>query len=250
MATRPRVPADAGRDPLPADAGRDAGPAHVDLDLSGMTCASCAARIEKRLNRLDGVTATVNFATERAAVDYDRTRVAPDELVAAVEAIGYGASPPAPAGGHGAHEAGGHGDPGGHAHHHEQVDLAALRRRLVVSAVLTVPVLLMAMVPALQVRGWQWLSLALTIPVVTWGAWPFHRAAWTNLRHGAAGGAGFEVAPGQEEHRHRRGHLEVQVVARSARGGRERERHRHPELAGAAEEQRPERPAERGQNAE
>ena len=132
------------------------------------------------------MTATVNFATERAAVDYDRTRVAPDELVAAVAAIGYGASPPAPADGHGGHEAGGHEDAGGHAHHHEQVDLAALRRRLVVSAVLTVPVLLMAMVPAFQVRGWQWLSLALTIPVVTWGAWPFHRAAWTNLRHGAA----------------------------------------------------------------
>ena len=181
MAIRPRVPADLGHDDAPA---------HVDLDLTGMTCASCAARIEKRLNRLDGVTATVNFATERASVDYDRTRVAPDELVAAVEAIGYGAWPPPPAGGHGGHEAGGHevghGDAGGHAHHHEQVDLAALRRRLVVSAVLTVPVLLMAMVPALQVRGWQWLSLALTIPVVTWGAWPFHRAAWTNLRHGAA----------------------------------------------------------------
>ena len=177
MATRPR---------LPAGARRDLAPAHVDLDLTGMTCASCAARIEKRLNRLDGVTATVNFATERAAVDYDRTRVAPDELVAAVEAIGYGALSPAPADGHGAHVAGGRGDAGDHAHHHEQVDLAALRRRLVVSAVLTVPVLLMAMVPALQVRGWQWLSLALTIPVVTWGAWPFHRAAWTNLRHGAA----------------------------------------------------------------
>ena len=99
MASRPRVP---------ADAGHDTAPGHVDLDLTGMTCASCAARIEKRLNRLDGVTATVNFATERAAVDYDRTRVAPDELVAAVEAIGYGASPPAPAGGHGGHEAGGH----------------------------------------------------------------------------------------------------------------------------------------------
>ena len=90
MAIRPRSP---------ADVDHDRARAHVDLDLSGMTCASCAARIEKRLNRLDGVTATVNFATEKAAVDYDRTRVAPDELVAAVEAIGYGAMPPAPAGG-------------------------------------------------------------------------------------------------------------------------------------------------------
>src|SRR6187200_311 len=88
MAAQPRVPPD-GR--------QDAAPAHVDLDLTGMTCASCAARIEKRLNRLDGVTATVNFATERAAVDYDRTRAAPDQLVAAVRAIGYGATPPASA---------------------------------------------------------------------------------------------------------------------------------------------------------
>jgi Cu+-exporting ATPase len=175
MATRPRVP---------ADVGHEAAPAHVDLDLAGMTCVSCAARIEKRLNGLDGVTATVNFATERAAVDYDRTRVAPDQLVAAVEAIGYGATSPADA--HGAPAAGAPGDAGGHAHHHAQVDLTVLRRRLVVSAVLTVPVLVMAMVPALQVRGWQWLSLALTIPVVTWGAWPFHRAAWRGLRHGAA----------------------------------------------------------------
>jgi len=180
MAARSRVPTD-------TDTSHDAAaPAHVDLDLTGMTCASCAARIEKRLNRLDGVTATVNFATERAAVDYDRTRVVPDELVAAVEAIGYGATPPAPAGTHGRHEPDGVDGAGGHAHHHDQVDLAALRRRLVVSAVLTFPGLPMAMVPAFQVRGWQWLSLALTIPVVTWGAWPFHRAAWTNLRHGAA----------------------------------------------------------------
>jgi Cu+-exporting ATPase len=147
---------------------------HVDLVLTGMSCASCAARIEKRLNRIDGVTATVNFATEKAAVDFDPTVIEPAQLVAAVEAVGYGAVPPA---------AGtGEGDGG---HHHEEVDLGALRRRLVVSTVLTVPVVLMAMSPALQFRGWQWVSLALTTPVVTWGAWPFHRATWTNLRHGA-----------------------------------------------------------------
>jgi P-type Cu+ transporter len=177
MAARPRAA---------AHVGHEAAPAHVDLDLTGMTCASCAAHIEKRLNRLDGVTATVNFATERAAVDYDPTRVAPDQLVAAVAAIGYGATPPAPADASRAPAAGEGGDAGGHAHHHDQPDLTMLRRRLVVSTVLTVPVLVMAMVPALQVRGWQWLSLALTIPVVTWGAWPFHRAAWSSLRHGAA----------------------------------------------------------------
>jgi P-type Cu+ transporter len=147
-------------------------PTHVDLDLTGMTCASCAARIEKRLNRLDGVLATVNFATERVAVDYDATRVSPDELVAAVEAVGYGASFPQPA------------RPA--AEDAEPTELTALRHRLVGSLVLTVPVVLLAMFESLQFTNWQWLSLTLAAPVATWGAWPFHRAAWANLRHGAA----------------------------------------------------------------
>jgi Cu+-exporting ATPase len=147
-------------------------PTHVDLDVSGMTCASCAARIEKRLNRLDGVLATVNFATERVAVDYDATRVSPDELVAAVEAVGYGASFPQPA------------RPA--AEDAEPTELTALRHRLVGSLVLTVPVVLLAMFESLQFTNWQWLSLTLAAPVATWGAWPFHRAAWANLRHGAA----------------------------------------------------------------
>ncbi len=146
-------------------------PTHVDLDVTGMTCASCAARIEKRLNRLDGVLATVNFATERAAVDYDATRVSSDELVAAVEAVGYGASP------HPARPAADVAEP---------TELTALRHRLVGSLVLTIPVVLLAMFESLQFTNWQWLSLTLAAPVATWGAWPFHRAAWANLRHGAA----------------------------------------------------------------
>ena len=151
---------------------------HVDLALTGMTCASCANRIEKSLNRLDGVTASVNFATEKAAVDFDPGRVAPDELVAAVESVGYGAQVPHPTA------------PGGHTVSDdataEPAELLALRQRLTLSIVLTVPVLLMAMVPALLFTNWQWLSLTLAAPVATWGAWPFHRAAWANLRHGAA----------------------------------------------------------------
>jgi Cu+-exporting ATPase len=138
----------------------------VDLDITGMTCASCAARIEKRLDKLDGVTATVNYATGQARVTAPGT-VSLDELVAQVESAGYGAAP--------------------HADQPEDDDaeLAALRRRLVVSAVLAVPVVLFAMVPSLQVDGWQWISLALAAPVATWGAWPFHRAALVNLRHRA-----------------------------------------------------------------
>ena len=146
--------------------------AHVDLDLTGMTCASCAARIEKRLNRLDGVAATVNFGTERASVDYDAGRLTTDDLVAAVEAVGYGASLPQPAA---AEPVAG-----------EPAELAELRHRLIGSLVLTVPVVLLAMVESLQFTNWQWLSLTMAAPVVVWGAWPFHRAAWTNLRHGAA----------------------------------------------------------------
>ncbi len=149
---------------------------NLDLSLSGMTCASCAARIEKSLNRLEGVSATVNFATEKAAVEYDPELVATDQLVAAVEALGYGAAVPEP-GGSGREAPAVEGEP---------AELVALRQRLVVSTILTVPVVLMAMFTALQFTNWQWLSLTLAAPVAVWGAWPFHQAAWTNLRHGAA----------------------------------------------------------------
>ncbi|MFB9765848.1 heavy metal translocating P-type ATPase [Nocardioides kongjuensis] len=138
-----------------------------------MTCASCANRIERKLNKLEGVTATVNYATEKAKVTY-ADGVSTDDLVAAVEAAGYGASLPRPPAAEG-QEPAAQADP-----------VATLRQRLVVSALLTVPVVAMAMVPALQVDNWQWLSLTLAAPVVVWGAYPFHKAAWTNLRHGTS----------------------------------------------------------------
>ncbi|MFF0281460.1 heavy metal translocating P-type ATPase [Rhodococcus aetherivorans] len=146
----------------------------VELSIGGMTCASCAARIEKKLNRMDGVTATVNYATEKAKVTYAH-RVAPDDLVATVEATGYTAALPAPPRAEEATEAAPEPD-----------EAAAWRQRLTVSAVLTVPVVLLSMIPALQFDNWQWLTLTLASPVVVWGALPFHRAAWTNARHGAA----------------------------------------------------------------
>ncbi|HEX6888286.1 MAG TPA: heavy metal translocating P-type ATPase [Candidatus Nanopelagicales bacterium] len=155
----------------------------IDLDIGGMTCASCAARIEKKLNRMPGVEATVNYATERAHV------VLPEgvdvaEAIRTVEATGYTAALPAPPPGRTMA-----GDPGGatgseHAGHDEPAD--ALRQRLVISAALTVPVVLLSMVPALQFTYWQWACLTLASPVVVWGAWPFHRAALVNARHGAA----------------------------------------------------------------
>ncbi|MEA2148716.1 MAG: P-type Cu+ transporter, partial [Solirubrobacteraceae bacterium] len=144
---------------------------HLELPISGMTCASCAARVEKRLNRLDGVEATVNYATERATVSLMPGTATPDDLVAAVEHAGYGAILPSaslPA----------------HEHAHDPV--ADLRRRLVFSAVASVPLVALGMVPALQFDNWQWISLQLATPVLVWAAWPFHRAAWTNLRHGTA----------------------------------------------------------------
>jgi len=148
----------------------------VTLDIGGMTCASCAMRIERRLNRLDGVAASVNFALEQATVTASGS-VATDELVAQVEAAGYTASVPAlsAAAAEGA-------EPG------EAVadETAVLKNRLLVSLVLTVPVVAMAMVPAFQFTNWQWLSFALAGPVVVWGALPFHRAAWANARHAAA----------------------------------------------------------------
>jgi len=137
-----------------------------------MTCASCAARIERRLNRLEGVSATVNYATGRATVDYDPTRAGPEDLVGAVEDAGYGAVLPASTG-HGEDDA-------------EGEQAAGLRRRLVVSALLSAPVVVLAMVPALQFDGWAWVTGVLATPVVWWGGWGFHRAAWVNLRHRTA----------------------------------------------------------------
>ena len=153
---------------------------HVDLDVEGMTCASCAARIEKRLNRIDGVQATVNFATDRASVDLP-DGVAVDEVLAAVEATGYHARPVASS----SNAESTPSDEGGEVTTADR-ELRSLRDRLVVSSLLTLPVLVMAMVPALQFDNWQWVSLTLASPVVVWGAYPFHRAAWLNLRHGAA----------------------------------------------------------------
>jgi Cu+-exporting ATPase len=145
----------------------------IDLQIGGMTCASCAARIERRLNKLDGVTATVNYATEHARVDAP-AGVGVDDLIAQVAAAGYTARDARPT----VADA----DPTPAA----PDEVGALRDRLTVSALLAVPVIVLAMVPALQFEYWQWLSLTLAAPVVTWGAWPFHRAAWANVRHGTA----------------------------------------------------------------
>ncbi|MCX2968097.1 MULTISPECIES: heavy metal translocating P-type ATPase [Streptomyces] len=167
------------------------GTAEVELTIGGMTCASCAARIEKKLNRMDGVRASVNYATEKAKVAYDGALDVGD-LIATVEATGYTASvppppPPTPAEGPGERGAGAEAVPGQTGAGAPEADaLRPLRHRLVVSALLSAPVVAMAMVPALQFTYWQWLSLVLAAPVVVWGAWPFHRAAWTNARHAAA----------------------------------------------------------------
>ncbi|MFF0218901.1 heavy metal translocating P-type ATPase [Streptomyces vinaceus] len=163
-----------------------AGAAEVELAIGGMTCASCAARIEKKLNRMDGVTATVNYATEKARVSYgDGVQVA--DLIATVVKTGYTAEeppPPEPGPETGPETAAEPAHPGVGAP--RDPELAALRQRLLVSAALALPVVLLSMVPALQFDNWQWLSLTLAAPVVVWGALPFHRAAWTNARHGAA----------------------------------------------------------------
>jgi Cu+-exporting ATPase len=149
----------------------------LDLPVQGMTCASCANRIERKLNKLDGVEASVNFATEQASVSFDPELTQPDELLGAVEAAGYSATLPRRASGEvdGAPE-----DEDG------ERELRGLRGRLIVAGLLALPILLMAMVPAFQFDYWQWLSLQLATPVVLWAGWPFHRAAWLNLRHGAA----------------------------------------------------------------
>ncbi len=144
----------------------------VELEITGMTCASCATRIERKLNKLPGVEATVNFATEKARV---RSLDAPvEELIGAVEAAGYAATVPTPP------------NPEKTAPSAKDQELAGLRRRLIVSAVLAAPVAVLSMIPVLQFTNWQWLALTLTAPVVVWGAWPFHRAAVVNARHGAA----------------------------------------------------------------
>ncbi|PPA56418.1 heavy metal translocating P-type ATPase [Micromonospora chalcea] len=145
----------------------------IELAIGGMTCASCAARIEKKLNRMDGVEATVNYATEKASVRY-ADDIAPADLIATVEKTGYTAVVPPPP----EQAAAAAGEPG--------QELRVARTRLWVSAVLTLPVIVLAMVPAWQFDYWQWASLTLAAPVVVWGGLPFHRAALVNLRHGAA----------------------------------------------------------------
>ncbi|MEA2130403.1 MAG: P-type Cu+ transporter, partial [Solirubrobacteraceae bacterium] len=143
----------------------------LELPISGMTCASCAARVEKRLNRLDGVQATVNYATERATVTFAPTATTPEALVAAVEPAGNGANQPTV---------------GPQAVEHAHDPVTDLRRRLIFAAVASVPLVALGMIPPLQFDNWQWISLQLATPVLVWAAWPFHRAAWTNLRHGTA----------------------------------------------------------------
>jgi Cu+-exporting ATPase len=146
----------------------------IELDISGMTCASCAMRIEKTLNKLDGVSATVNYATEKARINTPSAFDAA-ALIAEVEKTGYGAALPA------SKNSAPNAD-----ERQEDPELTGLRHRLIGSIVLSVPVIVLAMAPALQFTYWQWASLVLAAPVIVWGAWPFHRAAFANLRHGAA----------------------------------------------------------------
>ncbi|MEO6651513.1 MAG: heavy metal translocating P-type ATPase [Ilumatobacteraceae bacterium] len=143
-------------------------PDSVTLDVTGMTCAACASRIERKLNKLDGVVASVNYATEQARVEqHGEGAIGVDGLIATIESTGYGAHLPSD--------------------DVEQPDrLAYLRRRLIVSIVLGVPVLVLSMIPAAQFDGWQWVALALATPVATWAAWPFHRSMALNVRHGQA----------------------------------------------------------------
>ena len=143
----------------------------VDLDITGMTCTSCAARVEKKLNRMPGVTATVNYGTDRAHIALpEGTSI--NDAIATIEATGYTARRPRVE--------------SDRERAHDDPELRDLRRRVTISAILTAPVVALAMIPPLQFDYWQWISLALAAPVVLWGALPFHRAAWTNLRHGAA----------------------------------------------------------------
>ncbi|WP_406284460.1 heavy metal translocating P-type ATPase [Embleya sp. NBC_00896] len=152
--------------------------ARIELELGGMTCSSCANRIERKLNRIDGVRATVNFALEKATVHY-RAGVGSDDLVAAVEAAGYTAKPirDEPAAG---------ADPADEPPDEHASALRSLRERLVISTALAIPVIALSMIPALQFRFWQWAVLMLAAPVVVWGGWPFHQVAAKNVRHGTA----------------------------------------------------------------
>jgi Cu+-exporting ATPase len=163
MSAGPQTPASAAGDPTALD--------EVRLDITGMTCASCANRIERKLNKLEGVQASVNYATEAATVRFDPACVDTDRLLAAVSAAGYSAALPLPPAAEPAPPA----DPD-----------AGLRQRLLVSAALALPVVVLSMIPALQFENWQWLALTLASPVAVWGAWPFHRAAVVNARHGAS----------------------------------------------------------------
>lgn len=147
-------------------AQRQTPPELVHLDIGGMTCASCAARVEKKLNKLDGVEATVNYATEKATVRFSPGTSA-DDLIAVVKGVGYSAALP---------------DPDETAQAKDD-QVTQLRRRFVVSAILTIPIVILGMIPATQFPGWQWVSWVLAAPVVIWGGWPFHRAAILNLRH-------------------------------------------------------------------
>ncbi|SFE66489.1 Cu+-exporting ATPase [Actinopolyspora alba] len=164
------------QDTLPSEQAID-----TELSVGGMTCASCASRIERKLNKLDGVSATVNYATEKVRVTHPPD-TGTERLVGTIEAAGYSATPagsyssegPDETAGEATEAAGGEGD-----------EELLLRQRLIVSALLSAPVIAMAMVPALQFTYWQWISLTLAAPVLVWGALPFHRATWTNLRHGA-----------------------------------------------------------------
>jgi len=144
----------------------------LELPITGMTCASCAARIEKRLNKLEGVRASVNYATERASVSYPADTLTPADLVAAVERAGYHAVLPST------------GAKSAEPRHEDHV--TDLRRRLIFAALASLPLLALGMIPALQFDNWQWISLQLATPVLVWAGWPFHRAAWLNLRHGTA----------------------------------------------------------------
>ena len=146
-------------------------PERIRLEIGGMTCASCAARVERKLNKLDGVDATVNYASEEAAVSFDPTRVDVDVLIDAIEAVGYSAASPRSA--MDAEQAG-------------ETAQRSLRTRLIVAAALSAPLTVISLVPLAQFGGWEWVALALAVPVVVWAGWPFHRAAAMNARHFAA----------------------------------------------------------------
>src|SRR5579863_8170130 len=151
--------------------------AHVELPVTGMTCATCAVRIERQLNRLDGVSASVNYGIGRATVDFDADSVSADDLITTIAATGYEASLP-PQRGDAARDLADE--------RVEPDEITVLGRHLAGSAILTVPVLVLAMVPASQFAGWQWVGVVLATPVVLWGGFDFHRAAWLSLRHRTA----------------------------------------------------------------